>query len=278
MIDTDLLIPCPYNLSHSIFESRMQAHLVKCARNNPAIKMLVCPFNATHRLRMGNYICHINTCPNRKVIEGLKYETRDQVHFQLPPYEEPICPPLEENWDEEGPTVTYNPQAYAESSLVLRKPTGVTKSERKAFYQSERRRLNQIQGIYNEVPVTGTKEAYDVPKYDQLISHNGTSSADEVSVATSGLVLTDGETSTSGSTNEMKKGDEDPTEKLNMVPPVDEVSDINPDDYERFNIDPSMGLGRGYNCKYRSQNTSASPGQCRFDTWANQSAPGGLGL
>lgn len=40
---------CPYNKCHIILKSRIQTHLVKCAKQHPEIKLDTCPFDVTHK-------------------------------------------------------------------------------------------------------------------------------------------------------------------------------------------------------------------------------------
>lgn len=39
---------CPYNKCHKILRSRIQTHLIKCAKSNPHIQLERCPFDVTH--------------------------------------------------------------------------------------------------------------------------------------------------------------------------------------------------------------------------------------
>lgn len=45
-------IICPICRKCAVDPSRIQFHLVKCAEQNPHIKLEVCPFNSTHRFPM----------------------------------------------------------------------------------------------------------------------------------------------------------------------------------------------------------------------------------
>lgn len=42
---------CPYNKCHVIMKSRIQTHLVKCAKQHPEIVLDTCPFDITHKFR-----------------------------------------------------------------------------------------------------------------------------------------------------------------------------------------------------------------------------------
>jgi hypothetical protein len=125
----DPLIQCPYNRSHIILTSRMQAHLVKCRRNYPMSDKQVCPFNAIHHVDKPDYQYHVSTCPDRRIIEGHKYEVQDSVHGDLSvtQYHEPGLPLPEENWDAETNVTTYDPTQHVETAPVVRMLYGATK-------------------------------------------------------------------------------------------------------------------------------------------------------
>lgn len=42
---------CPYNKCHVILKSRLQKHLINCAKQYPEIKLDTCPFDITHKYR-----------------------------------------------------------------------------------------------------------------------------------------------------------------------------------------------------------------------------------
>lgn len=47
----DETVICPYNKCHVILKSRIQTHLVKCAKQHPEIQLDTCPFDITHKFR-----------------------------------------------------------------------------------------------------------------------------------------------------------------------------------------------------------------------------------
>lgn len=142
----DPLITCPYDLSHAILKSRMQSHLVKCKQNHPLADKMICPFNAIHHIDKPHFQYHVSSCPDRRVIEGHKYELEDAVHgdMGLAPYHQPELPPAEEDWDAETPVTAYNPSHHVESAPVVRLLMGATKSQRKAFRLRERQRMQRL--------------------------------------------------------------------------------------------------------------------------------------
>lgn len=83
---------------------------------------MVCPFNAIHHVDKPDYQYHVSTCPDRRVIEGHKYEVQESVHgdLQLASYHEPELPVPEENWDAETQATTYDPTEHVEAAPVVR--------------------------------------------------------------------------------------------------------------------------------------------------------------
>jgi hypothetical protein len=125
----DPIVQCPYNVSHSVLKSRMQSHLVKCKRNYPLANKAVCPFNAVHHVDKPDYQYHVSTCPDRRVIEGYKYEFDESDHGDLgeAPYHQSSIPLAEEAWESETPVTMYDPQPHMQAVPVIRALQGATK-------------------------------------------------------------------------------------------------------------------------------------------------------
>ena len=49
MSSSDNLVPCPYNPTHMIRQTRMAYHLPKCRLQHPGVVLSICPYNATHQ-------------------------------------------------------------------------------------------------------------------------------------------------------------------------------------------------------------------------------------
>jgi hypothetical protein len=90
---------------------------------------LICPFSAIHHVDKQDYQYHVSTCPDRRVIEGHKYEVQDSSHgdLQLAPYHEPELPVADENWDAETQVTTYDPTEHLEAAPIVRSIQGASK-------------------------------------------------------------------------------------------------------------------------------------------------------
>ncbi|XP_011198861.1 gametocyte-specific factor 1 homolog [Bactrocera dorsalis] len=153
------ILTCPYNLSHQILRCRFQVHLVRCRKSHPDAKKVVCPFNVTHRVNEQELDWHVSTCSNRQSFEVFKssdshasgssmsntfndngteanstWQTAN-TSFELE---------TSQNWDDLPSVPSYNPKAYAEKANVLRQPVGMKPSERVAFRNAERKRLQNL--------------------------------------------------------------------------------------------------------------------------------------
>jgi hypothetical protein len=70
---------CPYNKSHVMHASRLQAHLIKCRKQNPEKAELieVCPYNNIHHVYKDQMQEHLVVCPQyhhfqRTVVQVVK--------------------------------------------------------------------------------------------------------------------------------------------------------------------------------------------------------------
>ncbi|XP_047541794.1 gametocyte-specific factor 1-like [Vanessa atalanta] len=60
----DPFITCPYDHSHRVPRSRIQAHIVRCQEKHPPLT--ACPYNATHRFTQADMKIHVTQCPSRE--------------------------------------------------------------------------------------------------------------------------------------------------------------------------------------------------------------------
>ncbi|XP_065085672.1 gametocyte-specific factor 1 homolog [Ochlerotatus camptorhynchus] len=168
------LLQCPYEKAHRIQAHAMSKHLFKCRKNHPHQKFVSCPFNESHRVAAPELKIHTQQCEDRASFETYKYcistaspnvsqgaKSPDLIYNNSQPKdpfktyrdrtsdEEPEPEKTnsllddEECWDDMN-VPAYNPQKYCEKAKVIRKATLKTPSEKKAFYESERLRLQDL--------------------------------------------------------------------------------------------------------------------------------------
>lgn len=135
---------CPYNSSHRILRSRFQVHLTRCKKSYPDKKLSVCPFNSTHLLEESQLNYHVTVCADRASLDKYKYNIDTGATSNpniLPPVKQEKVD-CDESWDDVN-VKTYDPQKYASEAKILRNISGALPSERKAFRNAERMRLNR---------------------------------------------------------------------------------------------------------------------------------------
>ncbi|XP_054730112.1 gametocyte-specific factor 1 homolog [Anastrepha obliqua] len=153
------IITCPYNVTHQILRCRFQVHLVRCRRSYPDAEVVVCPFDVTHRVNKQELNWHVSTCPSRQSFELFKFNEN------LPGLTSSVCSSFDDeksqdstwetattsfqletsqNWDDLPMVPSYDPRAYVEKSNVLRTPVGMLPSQRAAFRNAERKRLQNL--------------------------------------------------------------------------------------------------------------------------------------
>lgn len=161
----DELLQCPFEKAHRIQALAMSKHLFKCQKNHPKQKFITCPFNETHRVAAVNLKSHVAECSDRASFDTYKYSvctTAANVASDTSSAPELVynnCPPKDhrngvkdihttaidngECWDDMNEPA-YNPETYCSKANVIRKATLKTPSEKKAFYESERLRLQDL--------------------------------------------------------------------------------------------------------------------------------------
>lgn len=166
------LLQCPYEKAHRIQAHAMSKHLFKCRKNHPNQKFVSCPFNESHRVAALELKLHAQNCEDRASFETYKYyittgakekdmkepelvynnsppkdlykKYRDKTSDEEPePEQKSSLLDDDECWDDMN-APAYNPQKYCETAKVIRKATLKTPSEKKAFYESERLRLEDL--------------------------------------------------------------------------------------------------------------------------------------
>ena len=145
MLGWEETFTCPYNISHQITGPKLQRHLVKCRRNHPNSDVVVCSFNSCHHVPFKEKEYHLQTCPDRKLVEVQKYELRDvekrKTHYK------PARKELDddEDWEKEAIVKhSYDPKKKASQLPVLMKLEGATPSQRKEFRAKEKVRHEEL--------------------------------------------------------------------------------------------------------------------------------------
>lgn len=189
----DELLQCPYEKAHRIMPPAMSKHLFKCRKNHPNHKFVTCPFNESHHVPAPELKLHVQQCEDRANFETYKYNIAtpntsqasrppELVYNNSPPKdpfkhyrngtkdddEEPETENSnsalyeEECWDDMN-VPAYNPQQYCKNAKVIRKATLKTPSEKKAFYESERLRLQDLKlGDEKDEPAANVAENHVV--------------------------------------------------------------------------------------------------------------------
>ncbi|XP_058465161.1 gametocyte-specific factor 1 homolog [Malaya genurostris] len=170
----DELLQCPFEKSHRIQAHAMSKHLFKCRKNHPNQKFIACPFNESHRVASADLKSHVQQCEDRATFDTYKYSISttavnvpestvtqpELIYNNSPPKEpdgisknvkkggriiekNPVQLDDEECWDDMN-VPAYNPQNYCSKAKVIRKATLRKPSEKKAFYESERLRLQDL--------------------------------------------------------------------------------------------------------------------------------------
>lgn len=150
---------CPYNASHQITEGRIQFHLVKCRKANPAHDLVVCPYNTSHHVPRPEEAYHISVCADRKIVEAARYKWASEpektngatVRRDLEAMRSRTEPPRvsdhlgEEDWEKEATVaISYDPSKKCKETTVLRKLQGATPSQRKEFREKEKIRHEML--------------------------------------------------------------------------------------------------------------------------------------
>nr|ACO11280.1 Gametocyte-specific factor 1 [Caligus rogercresseyi] len=149
-MENEETVQCPLEISHRILPSRFQYHLVRCKRSHPHVHLKICPFNSTHYLEEQKFSEHVANCPSRASVERMIYGGDAAHPLQQLPYQSSLPSPSpstavdEENWENELVSKSYDPMSKCLASDVPLIPRNLTKSQRRAFRESEIDRLSKI--------------------------------------------------------------------------------------------------------------------------------------
>jgi len=85
-IDSEKWLTCPYDKSHTFPPSRLQPHILKCARSHPelAAAFVKCKYNATHLILGSEIENHENeTCPDRYIFSNIANSHASKIKAEL---------------------------------------------------------------------------------------------------------------------------------------------------------------------------------------------------
>jgi len=142
---------CPYDRSHQITPDKLMTHLTKCRKQhlkkNPTPTIVICPYKSTHHIDKTEFDYHVKNCDGKDLAIHMLLEPATVV--KKPEQSLPIIINEQRNvdnitddedWETQQIRAPYDPATKILEKEVLRKPVGLTKSERKEFYVKERER------------------------------------------------------------------------------------------------------------------------------------------
>ncbi|KAL6431380.1 hypothetical protein ACFW04_007188 [Cataglyphis niger] len=147
-MEADLLVTCPYNPAHRIAQYKLMNHVAKCKKSAKIENKVECPLDRSHIVDCDHLKEHIATCPSLgKLIDvdtGHVKQERDitDTHRST------------ENWEEEPEVPSYNPMEMSANKKVIRCMPGLSKSEKKKFRDSERKRIANLKEEINIIKTT----------------------------------------------------------------------------------------------------------------------------
>jgi len=175
---------CPYERSHQITPDKLMTHLTKCRKQhlkkNPTPTIVICPYKSTHHVDKTEYDYHVKNCDGKDLAIHMLMEpsmsAKKQEH-NIPKIirEERNVDYVtdDEDWESQQIRAPYDPATKILEKEVLRKPVGLTKSERREFYvkERERRRFLAERNKAKETD-TGSREGTDAQLTPYFVSKN----------------------------------------------------------------------------------------------------------
>ncbi|XP_009935946.2 gametocyte-specific factor 1-like [Opisthocomus hoazin] len=119
VLDPDRLIRCPYNKHHLIRVCRFSCHIVKCRKNYPELakELVTCPFHARHLVRQADLSDHITKCRYKEFIEqDIVNQSSDFEREQMNAVSTWQAPPCDEDWEAESLEQPSSPFIWGMSS------------------------------------------------------------------------------------------------------------------------------------------------------------------
>ncbi|EZA55886.1 hypothetical protein DMN91_011320 [Ooceraea biroi] len=151
-MESQLIVTCPYNPAHRIRRCKLNDHVVKCRKSSVAsvvTNKATCPLDSTHIVDKDRLKEHIATCSEglRKLVQDVDIEgsqgatsstvTADHRDSHFP----------SEDWNKDPEVPTYDAMAKSAEYKVIRCVSGLSKSEKRKFRESERKRMANLNNI-----------------------------------------------------------------------------------------------------------------------------------
>ncbi|XP_071574232.1 uncharacterized protein [Temnothorax nylanderi] len=154
-MEADLIVSCPYNPAHRIRKYKLMSHISKCKKTSKISDKAECPLDKTHIVDRHRLEEHIATCPSLGKLINV------DPGCEKPKVEPPVIMNAydsAENWEEEPEVPAYDPMEVSSKKPVLRCVSGLTKSERRKFRDSERMRIANLKGFSSSAASSSTKD------------------------------------------------------------------------------------------------------------------------
>lgn len=83
--NTNDLLVCPYDANHRVRRRNFQSHLSECERKHPDSNLTSCPFNFSHRFPPDCWSSHLLTCPDnrRRLVEMEQLTNYKNIWLEL---------------------------------------------------------------------------------------------------------------------------------------------------------------------------------------------------
>ncbi|XP_072761386.1 uncharacterized protein [Anoplolepis gracilipes] len=136
-MEADILVTCPYNPAHRIAQYKFMNHVAKCKKTAKTIgNKIHCPLDTSHIVDRDHLKEHIATCPSLgNLVEVNTGCVKQKEDIVVDTYRST------ENWEEEPQVTSYDPMEASANKQVIRFVSGLSKSEKKKFRESERMRI-----------------------------------------------------------------------------------------------------------------------------------------
>ncbi|XP_029055779.1 uncharacterized protein LOC114882845 [Osmia bicornis bicornis] len=142
----DSILSNPREETYQIRKSVLAQYLMQCKKGYPSTK-IQCPFDAFHLIDENYFEHHILNCASSGNVKELyNFQSTNEVGSVPLKTVKELSVPLMEDWKEENVEV-YNPWESTEKRNIIRCLLGATKSQRKLFKLTERRRIKNLEKL-----------------------------------------------------------------------------------------------------------------------------------